>query len=307
VCVCVPAVQILRKWDDNIGMNITIKASFYGNWITVKDRIDLCYFGSLAYTKPDDMGDDLYDGAGACPLRIGSYDLVTSFTVPKFQPDKILDFTPDLYIEFVKSSNEEEIVGCANTGTVAMLHHGRRHSNRGALAFTFSILALLILFIVCTIGHRRKARRSYNNNNTTNHLVHSNYVNQANVTESTLRRFQYRRTTRTGTVLVGHPSSSSAGAGLVASLSMSGMSGGIGSADGSSDINNNNNTSISLLRPSTAANKNGENVGGLSTMGLAGMSIPGGGHGEATTNANIINDPGAQLLSVGTYSLNEMP
>jgi hypothetical protein len=305
VCVCVPAVQILGKWDYDIGMNITIKASFYGNSITVKDRIDLCYFGSLTYTKTDDVGDDSYEGDGACPLRIGNYELFTSFTVPKFQPDKILDFTPDLYIEFVNSSNEEEMVGCANTGTVAMLHHGRRHARRGALAFTLSILALLILFIVCTIGHRRKARRSYsNNNNNTNNMAHSDYVNQANITESTLRRFQYRRTTRTGTVLVGHPSSSSAGAGLAASLSMSGMSG-IGSGDGSANINSNN-ISINLHRPSPSMNNNGDNVGGLSTMGLAGMSIPGGGHGETATTGNI-NDTGAQLPRVATNSLNDVP
>jgi hypothetical protein len=184
------AVNILGKWNYTIGINITIKASFYGYTAVIRNRTDLCEFGSLAYTSDDDDDTNTNNNnnyAPSCPLRKGQYQLYTAFTVPQFIPDEQLHFTPDMYLEFT-DADDGHLLGCAKTGAMATLDRGRRKSIRGARIFAASVVLFCTTFAVCLIGHRRKKRGS--------HLLDS----QKNA--SIIRRYHYRRTTRNGTVLV---------------------------------------------------------------------------------------------------------
>ena len=182
-----------------MGMNLTIEASFYGITHVIQDHTDICYFGSLTYTGSDE-NDDSYKHV--CPLQTGSYELYTTFTVPKFQSDTTLDFTPDLYVEFVDSRNERNLLGCASTGTVALLHNGARRAKRGKVAFMWSFVCLMILFSACFIVNRKKKGRSYIPPVTTNDYRSNPDNNEASA--AIMQRYQYRQTTRNGTVLVPH-------------------------------------------------------------------------------------------------------
>lgn len=179
-----------------MGMNLTIQASFYGIKHVIQDHTDICYFGSLEYIGADES--DSYKHA--CPLNTGSYELYTTFTVPSFQPDKVLDFTPDLYVEFVDARNARHVLGCASTGTVALLHNSKRRAHRGRVAFMWSFVSFMILFSTCFIVHRRKSRRY--NTPITNDYRNNADNNQASA--SVMQRFQYRQTTRNGTVVIPH-------------------------------------------------------------------------------------------------------
>lgn len=187
-------VNILGKWNYTIGINITIKASFYGYTAVIRNRTDLCEFGNLGYTSDDD-DDTNSNYAPSCPLRKGQYQLYTAFTVPQFIPDKEVSFTPDIYLEFT-DANDDHLLGCATTGAMATLDRGRRKSIRGARIFAVSVVLFCTTFAVCLIGHRRKKRGA--------HLLGS----QKNA--SIIRRYHYRRTTRNGTVLVPNLSESDA-------------------------------------------------------------------------------------------------
>jgi hypothetical protein len=169
--------------DVTIGINITIQASFYGFTASIQNRTDLCSFGSLSYSKSDN--DDAY--RPSCPLKKGSYELFTSFTVPQFFRDKTLDFTPDLHLEFI-DGDDGTLIGCADTGTRAMMDNARQHSLRGSRAFVFCILLFLVLFAICLVGHGRKRR--------------AGSTPGTNRSAAVVRRYHYRRTTRNGKLLV---------------------------------------------------------------------------------------------------------
>jgi hypothetical protein len=190
-------VNILGKWNYTIGINMTIEASFYGYTAVIRNQTDLCAFGSLAYTSDDD-DDANYNSnnnAPSCPLRKGQYQLYTAFTVPQFIPDTEVHFTPDIYLEFT-DADDGHLLGCATTGAKAALDRGRRKSIRGARIFAVSVVLFCTTFAVCLIGHRRKKRGSH--------------LSGSQKDDSIIRRYHYRRTTRTGTVLVPNMSESDA-------------------------------------------------------------------------------------------------
>jgi hypothetical protein len=160
-------------------MNITIEASFYGYKATIQDQRNLCDFGSLTYSTTDEEADPYQT---ACPLKKGNYELFTSFTVPRFWRDQELDFTPDLYLEFVAAEDGRQ-VGCAETGTLATTNRNRRRSIIGMRALWISFFVFGLVFSICLVGHRRKKR-------------------MGDKSASVIRRYHYRKTTRNGTVLV---------------------------------------------------------------------------------------------------------
>lgn len=182
----VTKVKILGKWNYTIGVNITINASLYGYTKTIRNATDLCSFGSLYFTKEESDGGD-NDYQPSCPLRKGSYELFTGFTVPRFSRDTQQEFTPDLYLEFL-DADDGTLLGCAQTGIYAELERNRRRAAWGVRLFVICVTVFVTTFGICIIGHRRKRRRV-------------NLLGEQK-NASMIRRYHYHRTTRNGTVLV---------------------------------------------------------------------------------------------------------
>lgn len=174
------SVDILKM--KNYSIDITIDASFYGHSTRIRNHTTLCQFRSLSFTGETD--DDLY--TPSCPLRKGPYELFSSFTVPHFfKGNEEVPFTPELRIEFHDNSSGL-LVGCVESGALGQYSHGKRQSKRGERMFIFCFLGLVVVFATCLIGHRRRRR--------------AGEKEEAKKKASIVRRFHYRRSTRSGTV-----------------------------------------------------------------------------------------------------------
>jgi hypothetical protein len=170
----------------NYTIGVSIKASFYGSTEIVRELSNMCEFRGLEFVGETDTGSDEY--VPACPLKEGPYELFTGFTVPKFIDDTELAFTPALHLEFYDFYEEEQpLIGCVETGTLALIAINKRNSARGELVLIICSSLFVAAFAFCLHGHRKRRKMGE--------------LAEANKKAAIIRRFHYRRN---GSVL-GHP------------------------------------------------------------------------------------------------------
>jgi hypothetical protein len=179
-------VIIRNELPYNSTIYMSMESYHNGKTAIIRERTDVCSYSNLGFVGNDGVYYQLSEG-NVCPLRADvHYLLLTSFTVQDMS-QRGREFTPDLVVVFYANEDEYSVpVGCAETGTLAQIALNEKRSDRGVIALILSITCFAMTFGICLYVYRRRERAA--------DAIENNRI------ASMIRRYQYRRTNRSGAV-----------------------------------------------------------------------------------------------------------
>ena len=158
--------------DDSDDVYIMIELGIYDKFAMVLEVTPLCALSIHRLEQRDEnyytynaTTTDSYNNSteSACPLTPDStYNVKTSVVVPSsLLEDGSLQYTPDVKITFTAGSNADNqvVLGCATTGTLAMSQHAHSKAVHGLWALIISTLLFMMAFASLLLwSHARKKR-----------------------------------------------------------------------------------------------------------------------------------------------------
>lgn len=144
-------VEITDSFQGASSIRLEIEAGIYDQWKRVAIMDDLCSYSGSNLQYYSDSG--VYS---SCPYP-GFYQLDTYFSVPAFNEDSELHYTPDVRFRFYNAKGK--VLGCATTGTVAIRQHAQAHAQSGLIALSLSLIALTCIFgLLIYLNYGREKR-----------------------------------------------------------------------------------------------------------------------------------------------------
>ncbi|GKY93458.1 hypothetical protein MPSEU_000313300 [Mayamaea pseudoterrestris] len=141
---------ISERYKGNGNVRVTLQAGIYNTYTTILDNVRVCQLGVA--------GDNAYK----CP-KPGDYVLKTYFYVPAIR-DYDFHYTPDVKLTFMDGDGQDDsILGCSATGTMALHTRATRKAQRGLLALGLCTFSFLLVFggLLCASYRRKKEIQKY--------------------------------------------------------------------------------------------------------------------------------------------------
>ncbi|CAJ1953342.1 unnamed protein product [Cylindrotheca closterium] len=177
----------LKKYSRGSKLDIRVSSIYSGSAEVVMGSTNLCllsYDILSAKSRRRYNDDDANNDYQTCNLVLGKYRAYLNFTVPDFGfNDNELHFTPDLRVKFFDSTDHFKI-GCVESGSLAERALRITRDKRGTEAFMLCIVIFVMMFAILLCCFKGRKQLSD--------------IDLAN--RRALRRFNYRQTTKNGTM-----------------------------------------------------------------------------------------------------------